>query len=471
MELIAVLPLSLRYWVLAIIGLIAGSFANYLIYSWAYFPRHISPWAPPHPQSPLRRAGDRVPLFGWWGLRRESELHGAGFWIRPLLIELGCAAALPLMYWFYTQSGGLLPPEFRGPAAIALFSSWAHSLFVVHSLLFVLMVAATFIDFDEQTIPDIITLPGTLLALLLATLPWQTFLPAMVNWGGRIGPAETMFHIPWPYAPQWSGGKGLALGLTIWAVWIFSLTDRHLILRHGLTRAIGYLVHSIRRRPASKWLLLLGVVGACALVAVWAWGGRDAWRGLLTALIGVAVGGGTVWAVRIVAGVAMRQEAMGFGDVTLMAMIGAFVGWQAAIAGFFLAPISAIVIVLIQFAVTRQRAVPFGPYLCVGTIIAVLGWNVVWNEALVIYVQLGAVVFWVLVGALVLMGAMLIVWGQIKRAFLRHKLQLDWGEPLTFACHRVYDFIHEHAANPPTASTYAAPSGRAIGVGWYHRRR
>ncbi len=409
-------PLSLRYGLLAIIGLLAGSFANYLIYSWAYFPRHISPWAPPHPQAPPRRLSDRLPVIGWWGLRRESAVHGSGFWIRPVLIELGCAAALPLLYGFYTQSGGLLPAELRGSAAIALFSSWLHSLFVVHSLLFVLMVAATFIDFDEQTIPDIITLPGTLIALILATWSWQSFLPAVVHWDGRTGLAETMFHIPWPYDPQWSGGKGLALGLAIWSIWIFSLTERHLILRHGLSRAIGYLIHGIRRRPASKWLLLLGIIGACAIGTVWAWGGRDAWRGLLTALVGLAVGGGTVWAVRIVASVAMGQEAMGFGDVTLMAMIGAFVGWQAAIAGFFLAPLSAIVIVLIQFAVTRQRAVPFGPYLCTGTIIAVLGWNVVWNEALVIYVELGAVVFWILVAALVAMGVMLIVWGWIKRA-------------------------------------------------------
>ncbi len=416
MEWIADTPLPLRYLVLAIIGLFAGSFANYLIYSWAYFPRHISPWAPPHPQAPRRRAADRLPAIGWWGLRRETELHGSGFWIRPLLIEFGCAIALPLMYWFYTQSGGLLPVDLRQPAAIAQFSAWSHSLFAVHGLLLVLMVAATFIDFDEQTIPDIITLPGTLFALILATLPWQSFLPAVVTWGKQTGLAETMFHIPWPYAPQWSGGKGLALGLAIWAVWIFSLTDRHLVLRHGWSRAIGYLIHGIRRRPASKWLLVLGVIGACAIGAVWTWGGRDAWRGLLTALVGLAVGGGTVWAVRIVASVAMGQEAMGFGDVTLMAMIGAFVGWQAAIAGFFLAPLSAIVIVLIQFAVTRQRAVPFGPYLCMGAIIAVLGWNVVWNEALVVYVELGAIVFWILVAALVAMGAMLMIWGQIKRA-------------------------------------------------------
>ena len=35
---------------------------------------------------------------------------------------------------------------------------------------------------------------------------------------------------------------------------------------------------------------------------------------------------------------------MGFGDVTLLAMIGAFVGWQGVIVVFFLAPFAGAVI-------------------------------------------------------------------------------------------------------------------------------
>jgi len=118
--------------------------------------------------------------------------------------------------------------------------------------------------------------------------------------------------------------------------------------------------------------------------------------------------------VRIVAGVAMGQEAMGFGDVTLMAMIGAFLGWQAAVAAFFLAPLAAIAIVLVQFLITRQSAVPFGPYLCLGAVLAVLGWDQVWNRSLSSYAELGGLVVIVLVVALVAMAAMLSIWGQIK---------------------------------------------------------
>jgi hypothetical protein len=112
----------------------------------------------------------------------------------------------------------------------------------------------------------------------------------------------------------------------------------------------------------------------------------------------------------------MGQEAMGFGDVTLMAMIGAFLGWQAALAAFFLAPLAALLIVVIQYIATREPAVPFGPYLCFGAVLAVVGWDKVWNQSLSMYVELGVVLVAVLLGALFAMGAMLFVWGQIKKA-------------------------------------------------------
>ena len=62
------------------------------------------------------------------------------------------------LFQFETQSGELLPAEMRQGQLLAAFEPYANSLFLVHGILFVLMVAATFIDFDERIIPDMITI-------------------------------------------------------------------------------------------------------------------------------------------------------------------------------------------------------------------------------------------------------------------------------------------------------------------------
>ena len=57
----------------------------------------------------------------------------------------------------------------------------------------------------------------------------------------------------------------------------------------------------------------------------------------------------------MVGSLALRREAMGFGDVTLMAMIGAFLGWQAAVLTFFLAPFFGLAHALWKLVVYRRE--------------------------------------------------------------------------------------------------------------------
>ncbi len=405
------LPLEFRLVLLSIFGVLGGALANYLIYSWCYFPRPISPFALPHPESPPRQSWDRVPVLGWFGLRRERYVHGRWFWLRPLLIELALAIAIPMLYWFETQAGGLLPEAFRVPQTIQLAEPWMTRLFAVHAVLLVLMTAATFIDFDEQTIPDIITVPGTILALLSGAVSIFGFLPAGVD----QGLTPTTFSLPFlPPDPKWFTPTGLITGLAIWSGWCFAIADRRVITRRGLAKAVEFFFAGLVRHPTWKLLLGIWIVGLVAISIVYSLGEAH-WRGLFTALIGIAVGGGIVWVIRIVASSALGMEAMGFGDVTLMAMIGAVIGWQASLAAFFLAPIAAIAIVLVQFAITRERAVPFGPYLCAGAIITVLGWAVIYNDYLAINLLLGQFLIWLFAFLFIVMGVLLFVWRKIKQ--------------------------------------------------------
>ena len=83
----------------------------------------------------------------------------------------------------------------------------------------------------------------------------------------------------------------------------------------------------------------------------------------VSSLVGLAVGGGLIWATRLLGRLAFRREAMGFGDVLLMGMIGAVLGWEAAVLTFFVAPFFGLLYGAWQWLRHREHEVPYGPFL------------------------------------------------------------------------------------------------------------
>jgi len=114
------------------------------------------------------------------------------------------------------------------------------------------------------------------------------------------------------------------------------------------------------------------------------------WGGFWVGMTGLIVGGGVPLFVRQTASLLLRREAMGFGDVTLMAMIGAFLGWQAAVLTFFLAPFLGIAHALWKLtkyvgkvlsgkkSSSADRELPFGPYLSMAAAALVFSWTWLW---------------------------------------------------------------------------------------------
>jgi leader peptidase (prepilin peptidase)/N-methyltransferase len=108
-------------------------------------------------------------------------------------------------------------------------------------------------------------------------------------------------------------------------------------------------------------------------------------HGFAWSLTGLLVGGGITWIVRGLGRLVLGVEAMGFGDVTLMAMIGSFIGWQAVVFVFLLAPLCGMVLgPLLQFAAGRI-AVPFGPYLSAAALLVLFTWKWLWIPSRTIF--------------------------------------------------------------------------------------
>ncbi|MGA2797039.1 MAG: A24 family peptidase [Thermoguttaceae bacterium] len=381
------IPMEVRLILLFAAGTALGAMANLAICGLAWNPRPISPWMRPNPSAPARRWSDRLPIFGWLGLRREASVHGSGFWIRPLLVELICGLGLAGLYYWEIGVVALFPadmPKSPNPALPPNLPFILHEQYVVHAILIWLMLVASLIDVDEKTIPDAVSRPGTLVGLFLAAVwPWSLLPDVYMQVPGKWDFKFLCVTTPNSW-PAWLDGApnclSLAIALACWTLWCLAILPRTWFVRHGWLRALGLCWTRVVRQADTYWILCMGLVGALLCVLVWYRGG-DNWKALLSALVGMAVGGGIIWIVRVIGRAVLNQEAMGFGDVTLMSMIGAFLGWQACIIVFFLSPFAALVVGLLRYLFLRDREIPFGPFLCLAALAVILYWAPIWDWA------------------------------------------------------------------------------------------
>jgi len=106
--------------------------------------------------------------------------------------------------------------------------------------------------------------------------------------------------------------------------------------------------------------------------------------GFLNALIGLLLGGGLFYGVAVAS-----RGGMGGGDIKLIAMIGAFLGWKQALLTIFIGALAGSVIGLFLMAFkgkSRKHPVPFGPFLSLGAVVSLFAGPAIWKW----YQHLGA---------------------------------------------------------------------------------
>ena len=114
-------------------------------------------------------------------------------------------------------------------------------------------------------------------------------------------------------------------------------------------------------------------------------GAATRWGGLWSGVAGAAAGAGVLYLIGSAGTLLFRrklkaigeEEAMGFGDVKLMGMVGSVIGlWKVLLVSLCLAPVMGAVIGLVWRARSGKEIIPFGPFLAAGTLIAVFGGDV-----------------------------------------------------------------------------------------------
>lgn len=105
--------------------------------------------------------------------------------------------------------------------------------------------------------------------------------------------------------------------------------------------------------------------------------------GLRDAVLGVLAGGGALWLIGEAYFRATGQEGMGGGDVKMLAMIGAFLGWKLVLVTLVLSSVAGSIVGILVIALRRgdmKYALPYGTFLALGALAASLAgeWLVRW---------------------------------------------------------------------------------------------
>lgn len=314
-----------------VFGAIVGSFLNVCI---VRLPHEQSVVLPPSHCVRCKKSipwYDNVPLLSYLWLGGRCRFCKAGISPRYFIVELLTALMFVGFYSYY----GLTPS------------------FFAYLLMACGFVVATFVDLEHRIIPDEVSLGGAKAGLILSlvlvdlhdTSNLTLFVGRMILWGTLVFCAfghvlEFFFarelmqnNSPEENAAKeekalwWTIGLAVAFDLAVWLL----LPKVHF---PGIEKARPYLLS------------------------------------LDASVIGMMVGGGIIYAMGVFGNVIFKKESMGGGDVKLLAMIGAFLGWKLAVLTFFIAPFFGAVYGIIEKIRTKKSEIAYGPFLVAGALIS-----------------------------------------------------------------------------------------------------
>ena len=375
-----------------VVGSCIGSFLNVLIYRLPLGISTVSPRSHCPQCKHIIAWYDNIPMISWLLLGRACRHCREP--IPPIYppVEFITGLVFLLIFVAYMVLG--LRHDMPTLAAPPLSADWA--ILALYLWLIAALLAASVIDLQRSVIP----LPITSLTVAVALGAHGVF------------PQSLLWDISGPMAALTLGG---CLGLTISAVllrlgifrYTFPTGQPQAFVRRPRRRASRNNSRQPEPRQHSSddqeepavnprrqilheilyltpplalgfvaWLVLSGDT---SLAPAWQTLMHNAHLNSLAAsLFGFLVGGALVWFTRILGTLGFGREAMGLGDVHLMAASGAVLGWLGPVLAFFIAPFFGLLAVLLSVARRRSGELPYGPWLSLGILTVMLFQDKMW---------------------------------------------------------------------------------------------
>ena len=205
--------------------------------------------------------------------------------------------------------------------------------------------------------------PGSYCPSCEAPIAWYDNLPLLSYIGllGRCRQCHAPISLRYPVVEALNAAGYvtiLAIFGISWTALFYAMLFSALLVVTGTD-----LTHKIIPNLVTLPGIILGLVGAATVLPV----------GPVNALLGVIVGGGILWALAWASPYLFGKEGMGGGDIKLLAMIGAFLGWKPALLTIMIGSLtgSVIGVSLIAFGfMKRDEYIPFGPFLVFGAVVS-----------------------------------------------------------------------------------------------------
>ncbi len=330
-------------------GACFGSFGNVCVWR---FPRPgLSPASPRRSLCP--RCGfllpwfDNIPVVSRLVLGGSCRSCGGTISLRYTIVELVTAVLFVLMGLRFLQ-----PVDFQ----IVSFIFW--------SLLFWGLVIAAFIDLELMLLPDEIIFP------FLGLVPWFFFFY-------REGTYSTGDGISGAFAALFRGGEANETGASLFignSAMAVCAVAGFLILGEYARRRGGKRTNPYKHLTIPPFYLLGGAYGLLLGKLLIMPAGLAGLPGMsfVSSLLGILAGVAIIWGIRFAGKYMFAQEAMGFGDLKLMALLGAVTGVAGVFMVLIIASVVGSLVGILRYLLTGERDLPFGPLLIVGALVVFL---------------------------------------------------------------------------------------------------
>ena len=150
----------------------------------------------------------------------------------------------------------------------------------------------------------------------------------------------------------------------LWQFGLNGTTILYAVLYSALIVVAGTdLSHKVIPNVITMPGVVVGLLGAATVLPV----------GVINSLLGIVVGGGLLWVLAWASPYLFGKEGMGGGDIKLLALVGAFLGWKPALLTIMIGSLIGSVVgisLIVARIMKRDEYIPFGPFLVVGAVLS-----------------------------------------------------------------------------------------------------